>query len=232
MIMTYAIIPARRGSKRIPGKNHKLFLGEPLISYPLRYLCSTDSITAVYVSTDSKEIKEICKEFGPGIALDRRPELSGDHTSTLSVMKHVLLQKANSIDPEAIILCVYPAAVLDQETWARIIESTKILEDEFLVTVGRMRNNPERSLTRVRDSNDFMKMSLPEMAGARSQDLAPSFYDAGKVYAARAKVWLSANSILGGSFRAIELPFWAAQDLDEVDDWEIAESLVKSRIGQ
>jgi N-acylneuraminate cytidylyltransferase len=73
-------------------------------------------------------------------------------------------------------------------------------------------------------------MSNPEFISTRTQDLTPAFYDAGKVYVARASVWQTRKSLLSGSFIGYELPFWAAQDIDTLEDWDIAESILKDRI--
>jgi pseudaminic acid cytidylyltransferase len=228
--MVIAIIPARGGSKRIPGKNMKPFLGKPLITYPLDYLTSSPNVSKVFVSTDSERIKNIALEYGPDVPFDRTSELSGDYVPTLDVIKDVIIGNGDLIAPETLVLCVYPAAILDIQTWSRFFRDLNMVKEEFLVTVGRSRNHPFRSIVRVLESENMLVMASPELSSTRTQDLPPSYYDAGKVYAAKARVWLSKESILGEEFRGFELPFWAAQDLDDLDDWELAESLAKSRM--
>ena len=225
-----AIVPARGGSKRIPGKNIKPFLGEPLITHPLKYLASEPKVSRVFVSTDSEIIKNIAIEYGQDVPLDRTAELSGDYVPTLDVVKDAITRNSNVIDPETLVMCVYPSAILDTPTWGSLFEALSDIEDEFLVTVACSRNHPLRSLVKVSNSDHLLKMSNPEHSSSRTQDLPPSYYDAGKVYAAKARVWLLKDSVLGGEFRGFELPFWAAQDLDDLDDWELAECLIKSRL--
>ena len=86
---TIAIIPARGGSKRLPGKNTKL-LGEiPLLAHSILYAKQHNFIDAVYVSTDDDVIKEIALQYG-AIVIDRPQALSGDLEPTVSALKHVL----------------------------------------------------------------------------------------------------------------------------------------------
>jgi N-acylneuraminate cytidylyltransferase len=92
-----------------------------------------------------------------------------------------------------------------------------------------MRTNPQRIIKRASE-NGFMEMVQPRNTEVRTQDLEEYFYDAGKVYAAKASTWLSAEGILSSPFRSYELPYWEAQDLDEPVDWEIAELMLRGRI--
>lgn len=81
------VIPARGGSKRIPGKNIKEFHGKPVIAYSIEAALGTQLFDQVVVSTDSREIAEISAQFGADILL--RPEkLSDDLTGTYEVIRH------------------------------------------------------------------------------------------------------------------------------------------------
>jgi N-acylneuraminate cytidylyltransferase len=219
------VLPARGGSKRIPGKNTKDFLGKPLIAHPLESLVGNPSVQRVLVSTDSHEIADLSQSLGSELIFPRPQELSGDLVPTLPVVQHAIRFLGKRVDTNTIVMCVYPAAVLDEETWEELISATADLKNDFLVTVGRMRNYPQRALVPSRSNLGLMKMEHPSFAQTRTQDLSPSFYDAGKVYAARASKWLSSTSILAEPFKYFELPYRLAQDLDSQEDWTIAESI-------
>jgi N-acylneuraminate cytidylyltransferase len=224
-----AIIPARSGSKRIKGKNSKNFLGMPLIEHPIKNLISSSLFSQILVSTDSYEIADLSRALGAQVPFMRDASLSDDFTSTLAVMQNALQQIDSTFAADDIIFCAYPGAVLSIDTWRSFVKQAESIKDEFLVTVGRMRTNPQRLIKRA-SAEGFMEMVQPSNAGVRTQDLEEYFYDAGKVYAATASTWLSAAGILSSTFRAYELPYWEAQDLDEPVDWEIAELMLRGRI--
>ena len=87
---TIAIIPARGGSKRLPGKNIMLLDGLPLIAHSLLFAKANSAIIdEIYVSTDDVAIKEIALQYGAKV-MDRPSELSGDLQPTVTALKHVL----------------------------------------------------------------------------------------------------------------------------------------------
>ncbi len=83
----FCIIPARGGSKGLPRKNIRPFLGEPLITHSIKYGLSSELVTRVFVSTDDAEIGEISTRSGASI-IQRPAELSGDNASTESAITH------------------------------------------------------------------------------------------------------------------------------------------------
>ena len=89
MSKTIAIIPARGGSKRLPGKNIKLLGRIPLLAHSILYAKQHDFINEVYVSTDDEAIKQVALQYG-AIVIDRPQALSGDLEPTVSALKHVL----------------------------------------------------------------------------------------------------------------------------------------------
>jgi len=100
-----AIIPARGGSKGIPGKNIKLLNGKPLIAYSIEAAKSASSISAVYVSTDSPEIASVARKYG-ALVIDRPKELATDTATSESVLLHF----AEQVDSDAIVFlqCTTP----------------------------------------------------------------------------------------------------------------------------
>ncbi len=88
--MNIAIIPARGGSKRIPKKNIKDFLGKPIIAYSIETALSSQCFDKVIVSTDDKDIAEVAREYGAEVPFIRPVELSDDFTGTNDVVKHAL----------------------------------------------------------------------------------------------------------------------------------------------
>jgi len=85
-----AIIPARSGSKGLPGKNIKPLLGKPLIAYSIEAAKSAASVDEVFVSTDSPEIAKIARKFGASVPFLRPEELAGDKSKAIDVYIHTI----------------------------------------------------------------------------------------------------------------------------------------------
>src|SRR5690606_2628454 len=84
-----AIIPARGGSKRIPRKNIREFLGKPVIAYSIEAAFASGLFDEVMVSTDDQEIAEIAERFGAKVPFERSEDTAGDHATTFDVIKEV-----------------------------------------------------------------------------------------------------------------------------------------------
>ena len=87
---TIAVITARGGSKRIPRKNVKPFLGKPIIAYSIEAAQASGIFDEVMVSTDDVEIAEIAKKYGATVPFFRSEETSGDFATTADVLKEVI----------------------------------------------------------------------------------------------------------------------------------------------
>ena len=105
--MAYAIIPARGGSRRIPGKNKKLFHGKPIIAYSIMAAQDSGLFERVIVSTDDPEIYSIATAYGAEVH-KRRPEDARDEVGTQAVAKSVLEDIMDSLPEYACV--IYPCA--------------------------------------------------------------------------------------------------------------------------
>lgn len=222
-----AIIPARGGSKRIPRKNIKLFMGEPMISYPIKAALRSGLFDIVMVSTDDVEIAETAKLYGAEVPFFRSQENSDDYTGTGEVMYEVLnrFKDNNEIFDEA--CCIYATSPLIQIN--HLIRTHELLlsheYDSTFVAVEFdapiLRSFSIDKLTGEAKSN-FPNI---EKLGKRSQDMERAFSDAGQHY------WffpeklnrLSNKNTFGKKRGAIVLDRMEVQDLDTLSDWKMAE---------
>ena len=214
---TIAIIPARGGSKRLPGKNIKL-LGEiPLIAHSILYAKEHDFIDAVYVSTDDGTIAAVALHYGAEV-INRPQEISGDLEPTVSALKHVLqtitdevatvilLQATNPLRPKALL----------KEAFTLFREQ----QLDSLFTVSRSHHK----LGKIAN-NIFIPFNYE--VGQRSQDLAPIYYENGLLYITKASIILNNEIITKNAFPlAVNHPF-ATVDIDTQEDFDYAAYLVK-----
>ena len=105
-----AIIPARGGSKRIPGKNIKAFFGKPLISYPIKVAKGSGLFDDIIVSTDSEEIASISQSYGACVPFLRPAELADDFATTVDVMAHAVHWLQNKLGELSVVCCIYATA--------------------------------------------------------------------------------------------------------------------------
>src|SRR5690606_21558885 len=104
------IIPARGGSKRIPRKNIKDFLGKPIIAYSIEAALKSELFQEVMVSTDDEEIAEIAKQYGAKVPFMRSTETSDDYATTMEVLREVVKDYGSKGMYFENICCIYPTA--------------------------------------------------------------------------------------------------------------------------
>jgi len=221
LIKSTVIIPARGGSKRIPGKNRRRFNGLPMVEWPIRSSRDAQSVNEVVVSTDDDEIARISKDAGVHEVIMRPRDLATDTAATAPVIRHAIdyLELAD----ESIVVCVYPTAAITTSLVEQAVELSSERPESFVVSVGQHSSPLQRALELNADGS--MSAVSPEFLGSRTQDLPNHFYDAGKIYVAPASLWRSSETMMSAPFTPFFLPRWASVDIDNPEDWEIAEAL-------
>ena len=225
----YAIVIARGGSKRIPGKNIRLFHGKPLISWPLDMLVHSGIFEQVVVSTDSEDIAAVAKRSGASVPFMRPAELANDHATTAQVAVHAIEYLASQgMPPDAQICLVYPAAV--SITSPTLIESRHLLSDDsgFVFSACAFPSPVERAWEVTKDQ--YATPWMPEFMQNRTQDFNPKYYDAGQFYWSTVDAWRQIAGGSGPQSRAFILPPSQAIDIDTEDDWILAEKLFEREI--
>lgn len=220
--MRLAIITARGGSKRIPRKNIRDFCGKPIICYSIEAALSSGCFDEVMVSTDDDEISGLAKKLGASIPFKRSSQTSSDIATTAEVLLEVLLTyKKKQVDIQ-LACCIYPtAALLTSHIIKKGLEL--LLNDNDIKTVMpivRFSYPVQRALV-LRDNRvEFLdsKHSL-----SRSQDLEAAYHDAGQFYWFRVDKFLDKPALLGDGTAGIIMPEWQVQDIDNEEDWILAE---------
>jgi pseudaminic acid cytidylyltransferase len=223
-----AIIPARKGSKRIPNKNIKDFKNKPMISYAITAALSCGEFDEIYVSTDSQEIADIAVKFGAKVPWLRSAELSDDYATTMEVMSDAVRKIVDSTETNCEVSCIYPCVpLLDPLHISNALSTLREGKWEFVTTVTRVKYPIHRLLTA--DQNSVLQMMQPSNAGVRTQDLPITYLDAGQFYWGTKESWLNRKSIFSGTGTFFELPENSIIDIDTVEDWEMAEKIYDQR---
>ncbi len=219
-----AFIPARGGSKRIPRKNLKTFLGRPVIAWPLEACMQSSLFDRIIVSTDDLEITEYVISLGVEV-FPRSAMLAGDYASTTEVIKELINIRTTGIHDEDWIYQLYPTSAISSDLVTDFVHACESSGHKFLVGVSEFRHPIQRAL--VSSSDESLAFVNSDHAKTRTQDLTPHFFDAGKIYGGLAKNWRRTASPLLDSPGGYVLPRWAAVDLDYPEDWEFAEAVSK-----
>lgn len=222
-----AVIPARGGSKRVPRKNIRSFLGEPLIARTVRLLQSSGVFARIVVSTDDAEIATVAAAVGAEVPFMRDAALADDHASTAPVIRDAIDRLTAMGDVPDIVCAVYPAAVLalpdDLRRAVALMQDTPDLS--YVVPVTSFGYPIQRALRRNPDGS--LSMFQPEHYEARSQDLEPAYHDAGQYYVGARAAWLSDRPLFSAHTRTLLIPRWRVQDIDTLEDWARAEQIVQ-----
>ncbi len=216
------IIPARGGSKRIPRKNIKHFLGKPIISYSIKAALQSNIFDVVMVSTDDTEIAEVAKNYGAAIPFLRSAKNSDDHATTADVLIEVLNTYQKELDRTFdVICCLYPCAPLVQvdslkNGYNKLIH-TKL---SSVIPVVPFSYPIQRALD---DDDGILSFSNPEYASTRSQDLRAKYHDAGMFYFAQVDKFLKNKKLISKNCGSIIMDEFHVQDIDNMTDWQLAE---------
>ena len=219
------VIPARGGSKRIPGKNIRKFGGKPIIAWSIEAAQKADCFERIVVSTDDEEIAALSRKWGAEVPFMRPPELSDDMTGTTPVVAHAIEIMESRDGPFDAACCIYATAPfvriqdiakgkeLIRNGWAFSFPAT-----DFPAPIFRS----FRVLT-----NGGVEMFFPEHFTSRSQDLETAYHDAGQFYWGTTLAWKSNQPLFGARSAAIRVPRRIVQDIDTEEDWLIAEQLFR-----
>jgi len=217
-----AIIPARGGSKRIPRKNIKDFLGKPIIAYSIEASIKSGLFDEIMVSTDDKEIAEIANKYGAKIPFMRSNKNANDFASTEEVIFEVLEEYKICGSEYYYLCCIYPTAPF--VTAKKLKDSFKLMLDknaEGIIPVVKF-SYPIQRAFRINSKNN-LEYIWPENIDKRSQDLETSYHDAGQFYWSNVKSFYKNKNLVTDNTMPFVLTEMEVQDIDTEEDWRLAE---------
>lgn len=213
-----AIIPARGGSKRIPRKNIRDFLGKPIIAYAIEAARESGLFEEIMVSTDDHEIAAVARSFGAEVPFLRSNQSSSDTAILSEALKEVIDEYGNRGRHFDYFCCLLPTATL--VTPALIRRGYKMISSGDYSSVRPVipfTYPIQRAVTL--DKDGYMAFLSPENYHVRSQDLVTTYHDSATVY------WVKRGYNISDQYKkgAFEIEPIFSQDIDTPEDWEIAE---------
>jgi len=224
-----AIIPARGGSKGLPGKNIKPLLGKPLIGWTIEQAKASKYITEIFISTDCREIADVAETFGVSVPELRPAELAHDTATSASFVIYTIekLRKEGKVFDYIILL--EPTSPLREVK--DIDKSIEILlsmpEAESIVGVCKVESCHPEFLAEV--DNNFLKPYKETANVVRRQDLNQLYYFEGTIYISKIETYLDKKTFYHDKTLPYIVPKWKAFEVDDSDDWFIIESILEHK---
>ena len=228
--MNIAILTARGGSKRIPRKNIKPFLGKPIIAYAIEAARMSGLFHHIVVSTEDVHIAELAQQFGAEAPFLRSHELSDDQTGTDAVLLHAVEQCRKIYGPFEYGCCIYPANPFLQS--CDLERGFALLKEKNATSAFPVvkYDFPIEQALILLDSCPIAKW--PDQMSKRSQDLQDHYHDAGSFYWFQVEKFLVSRRLFDMNAAAFPIPPERCQDINAPEDWKSAEMKFRSIVEQ
>ena len=219
-----AIIPARGGSKGIPKKNIINFLGKPLLAWSIEDAKSSRLISAVYVSTDDKEIAKVSRKYGAEV-IWRPKEFSGDSSPSEDALKHAM-NEVYKAEPQKIDYVVFLQATSPLREAKDIDNAIKkiISADADSLFSGA---EIEDFYIWKKMGNKLVSFNYDYKKRKRRQDFGKQFVENGSIYIFRPEILFKYNNRLGGKIVISEMEFWKSFEIDDLESLKFCEEIFK-----
>jgi len=227
-----AVIPARGGSKRLPGKNVLELAGKPLIAWTIEAAKNSRYIDDIVVTTDDYEIARIAKMYGASVPFMRPDELSTDEAKTIDVVAHVIQYYSNNNTEFDYIILLQPTSPL-REAYHIDKAIERILEKKFdsLVSVCEAEHSPLWSNV-IPENGDMSHFLSEKLKDTRGQDL-PTYYRLnGAIYICICDKLLEEHTFfLSSSVCSFEMSTRSSVDIDDKLGFDFANFLMSIKEG-
>ncbi|MGN3974588.1 acylneuraminate cytidylyltransferase family protein [Tsuneonella sp. SYSU-LHT278] len=217
-----AVIPARAGSKGVPGKNKRLVAGKPLIAYSFASAMAARAIDRIIVTTDDAEIAALARAEGIEV-VDRPARIAGDESPVVDAVNHALCQ-AQIADPAAVVL-LQPTSPL--RTGADIDAALALFEQTGTPVCSVVRVEDAHPARMYRIEEGRLVPEIPALASARRQDLPALYLRNGAIYIVGPQE-LARGEIICDPMVPYEMPADRSANVDAEIDLVVLEALLKA----
>jgi pseudaminic acid cytidylyltransferase len=228
-----AVIPARGGSKRIANKNIRDFCGKPMLAHALEAARASGLFDTIHVSTDSEAIAAVAARCGNPVDFMRPPALADDHTPIMPVLKYAAEEyqrRGRTFDQVWLLMACVPLIEARD-----LVAAEQLFRDagggQPLLAVAEYSVPIEWAFRREADGR--LIPVQPGMFAVRSQDIEKKYFDAGAFAVFPAATVLAAEGAgSDAGFVGYPLPKGMAVDIDDEEDWALAEAIFRFRAGK
>jgi CMP-N,N'-diacetyllegionaminic acid synthase len=224
-----AIIPARGGSKGLPGKNIRALCGKPLIAWSIEKAKKSQHLDVVLVTTDSPEIADVARQYGATVPFLRPADLATDHASTYEVVRHALahFQETEGREFDYVVLLEPTSPLREDDDIDRMLEALDARADQCdaIVSVGEVSEHPSIMKRLV---GDRMEPFCPELEQTtRRQDNAAAYFPYGVAYIVKTPALLEENTFYTRRCMPFMIKRYQNYEIDDIYDFLCVESVMK-----
>ena len=224
-----AIIPARGGSKGLPGKNIKDLCGKPLIVWSIEKGLQSNYIDEVVVTTDSQEIADISKQYGASVPFLRPDELATDTATSFDAIKHTIdfYKKERNRAFDYIVLLEPTSPLREVSDINKAIEQLLCSDAEAIVGITKTEDQNPAFLI-LKDKNEYLTgYENLEMKVLRRQDIKDVYFFEGTIYISEREMLLNKKTFYHENTIGYEVPKWKSLEVDDMDDFIMIEAMMR-----
>jgi len=228
-----AIIPARSGSKGLPGKNIRNLCGKPLIEWSIESGLQSQYLDEVMVTTDSREIADISAKAGAAVPFLRPAELARDDSTTLDAVEHALDYYRQRLNREFdyVVLLEPTSPIREKDDIDNMIEKIVMHEECFdsIVSIGEVHEHPS---IMKKLHGDLLEPYCDELPlTTRRQDNPPAYFPYGVAYITKTTVLLAERTFYTGRTTWYKIRRHQNYEIDDIYDFLAIESIMKKEKG-
>ena len=225
------LIPARGGSKGVPGKNIKVLAGKPLIAFTVEQVNASNYIDRLILSTDDIAIADVARTIGLEVPFMRPEQLANDTAGSLAVVQHALdFVEANGEYYDAVCLLQVTSPYRPDGAIDEAIALFQSRKPDSLVSVRKVPDEFNPHWTFEIDSNDRLNIATgEEKIIPRRQELPPAYHRDGAIYITSVETIRNKESLLGDDIVAFPIDSPKLINIDTMDDWNEAVNFYESQ---
>jgi N-acylneuraminate cytidylyltransferase len=215
-----AIIPARGGSRGLPGKNIHPVAGRPLLAWTVSQALQSERIDRVFVSTDDPDIASVARAFGAEV-IDRPPEISGDCASSESALLHAVerLEGEQEIRIGLVVFLQATSPLRKPGDIDRAIERFETEGADSLISVTRL----DDLTLWERQAHGWESVNFDYRNRGMRQERAPQYIENGSIYLVTPEVLRSLGNRIGRNLAVYEMEFWQTWEIDSIEEIDLIE---------
>ena len=226
-----AIIPARGGSKGLPGKNIKELCGKPLIAWSINAGLKSKYLDEIIVSTDYKNIADIAKKHGASIPFLRPDDLASDTATSFDTVKHAIDYYGNELNREFdYVVLLEPTSPLREDSDIdNAIEKLLNSSADSIVGISKTEDQNPAFLVN-KDNKDFVAgYTNKNMKVLRRQDVEDVYFMEGTIYISKVNVLLEEKTFYHQNTIGYEVPKYKSLEIDDLTDFIMVEAMMKHK---
>lgn len=230
---TLAIIPARGGSKGLPGKNIRPLYGKPLIAWTIEQALQSGAFATVAVSTDSKEIATVASSYGADVPFIRPADLATDTATSMNVVLHALDFYAEQEQNFDYVALLEPTSPLRKQGQLKAMIDTLIAANaaDALVSVGEVHMEHPHIVKRVNEQGYLTSFANGPKQATRRQELSKALFPYGVIYAIKVDSLRREKTFYPDKTLPFFIERWQNYEIDDFWDFVCIEAIFEKQKG-